>query len=202
MFPLRNNTFGLKSEKKGEHPSRTAREGMMKFASGGLKLLPVTLVSLAGLAFVVVAFVGSMISPVGAATGSAKTCDRDCLLGMMTSYLNNMVTHRPEGLPIAGDIKVRENTLPIKFGDGVWKQVEAVKSRQLFADPSTGQVFFWGGVQVSGKSAAMSVRLKVDKRSITEVETVFNDGHAGPFDETLLLDPMFSMIPFCRRTGA
>src|SRR6185436_13357000 len=51
-----------------------------------------------------------------------KTCDRECLRGFMTQYLNAVVAHRPDMLPLANNIRFTENTASVKIGDSdLWK---------------------------------------------------------------------------------
>jgi hypothetical protein len=126
-------------------------------------------------------------SPSSAKSGP-KACERECLLGFMNRYLEAGATHNPSAIPVSLNANIRENTVPVELGKDTWTKITAVKSKQLFADAMTGQVFFWGAVEMDGGTAAMSVRLKVENRKITEIETVLNNGHDGPFNSDWLLE--------------
>jgi hypothetical protein len=122
------------------------------------------------------------------ASGGTKACDRECLLGFMDQYLEASTTHNPSAIPVSPNANIRENTVLVELGKDAWTKITAVNSKQLFADAMTGQVFFWGAVQMDGAPAAMSVRLKVENRKITEIETALNNGHDGPFNSDWLLE--------------
>ena len=48
--------------------------------------------------------------------GSAA-CDRACLAGFITNYLNALVAHKPEILPVSGRVRFTEDTKEMKLGD-------------------------------------------------------------------------------------
>jgi hypothetical protein len=124
--------------------------------------------------------------PSPSSANSSKACDRECLLGFMSQYLEANAAHNPSAMAVSPKANIRENTVPVELGKDSWTKITAVKSKQLFADAMTGQVFFWGAVQMDGAPAAMSVRLKVENRKITEIETTLNSGHDGPFNSDWL----------------
>jgi hypothetical protein len=128
----------------------------------------------------VVAFAGALaIAGLAGAPGSAsaQSCDRRCLTRVMDGYMARLVTHDPKGLPLAAGVENRENTRKLRVGDGLWKLAATVKERQTFSDPITGNVVSWNALQLTtGQLAMVSVRLKVGKGKITEIETVANSG--------------------------
>jgi len=107
-----------------------------------------------------------------AAVGSP--CDRSCLIGMVDRYLAAMVKHDPAGLPLGGSVKYTENPATIQLGDGLW--VGASEGPTTFkiyaADPTAGQVGFFGILKEFGRPAILALRLKVEKGKITEIEHV------------------------------
>jgi hypothetical protein len=136
------------------------------------------------------------------AQDAPQACNRECLLKFMDQYVDHLVKHDPAGLPVAPGANIRENTQPVKLGDGAWQQVTGIKARQEFADPQTGNVVFRGAVDVGGVLGSMAIRLKIVKGKIAESETVLNAGK-GPFDPEYLLEPdaLFdSPIPASRRS--
>lgn len=72
----------------------------------------------------------------GAAPASAAECDRQCLAGLLTSYLDALVAHDPAALPLApGKVRYTEDMKDQKLGEGVWKTVTAKASfRQDYLD--------------------------------------------------------------------
>jgi hypothetical protein len=138
----------------------------------------------------------------GAAGGAPATdCDRACLLKMMQSYLDALVAHDPSKIPLSPSLKMTDNGMTAKPGDGLWKTgTEIVQDKRLdYADPTTKNV----GSQVlvmEGSSPAMyEVRLKVESGMITEVEsmTVRQQGAANGFFTPANLKPeaVFLQMP-------
>src|SRR5512144_653206 len=52
---------------------------------------------------------------------SGESCDRECLRGFITQYLDAMIAHKPDPLPVAAAVKFTENCEEMKLGDGLWK---------------------------------------------------------------------------------
>jgi hypothetical protein len=118
------------------------------------------------------------------APAAATKCDRGCLGGIMDEYIAALVKHDPSGLPFAKDVKSTENTKLAAIGQGVWRTIKFVKLQgETIADPSTGEVTYWGAIQENFVSLLM-VRLKVVDGKITEVETIVPHGSdpKGPRD--------------------
>jgi hypothetical protein len=40
---------------------------------------------------------------------SAKDCDRACLTGLITTYVDALVAHKPESLPLAANVRFTED---------------------------------------------------------------------------------------------
>lgn len=75
-------------------------------------VLGARIAAVAGLA----AALGSPPSP-----ASAAQCDRACLGGMVTRYLDALVAHDPSKLPLAADVRFTEDSKSLKLGEGLWK---------------------------------------------------------------------------------
>jgi hypothetical protein len=56
---------------------------------------------------------------------AAENCDRACLTGIITTYVDAMVAHDPSKLPLADNAKITENSKAIKLADGLWKTATA-----------------------------------------------------------------------------
>jgi hypothetical protein len=114
-----------------------------------------------------------------------------------------MLAHDPAGVPLTANANIREVTVPVKLGEGgSWTKVTKLRNKQVFADPMQGNVEYRGAVDANGKVASMSVRLKIENRRISEVETVLNEGDR-PFDAEYLLEPdpfLESILPADRRS--
>ena len=53
----------------------------------------------------------------------AQACDRACLTGLMTQFIDALVAHDPSKLPLADNVRYTEDSRNAKLGDGVWKSV-------------------------------------------------------------------------------
>jgi len=58
-----------------------------------------------------------------AAPASAATCDRACLDGLLTRYVDALVAHDPSKLPVTKDVRFTEDSQDMKLGEGLWKTV-------------------------------------------------------------------------------
>lgn len=138
------------------------------------------------------------------AAQAAPGCDRGCLENQVNQYLRHLVMHDPAGLQLDTSAEVRENTVAVKLGEGPsWSKIAVVRARQIYSDPSTGNVVARTAVQMTdGNIGSLSVRLAINGRRIREVDTSFNQG-TGPFDKDNLLEPdllMDATVPAERRT--
>src|SRR5262245_47338854 len=71
---------------------------------------------------------------------TAATCDRECLRGFITQYLNALVARTPQALPTAPNVKFTEDTKTLPLGEGLWKSASKLRSyRQDFLDAREGQ---------------------------------------------------------------
>lgn len=122
----------------------------------------------------VVAMLASLIlSGLAAAPASAQTCDRACLGGMITQYVDAMVAKDSAKLPLAEKVRVVEDTVQIKLGEGVWKSVTGKGTfRHDYLD-TTKQIAASHVVLMEGTNQILySLLLYVKDRKITGIETL------------------------------
>jgi len=117
--------------------------------------------------------VGSLILLVASInTARAADCDRDCLRGIVTQYLDAMVAHKPAALPVAAKVRFTEDTVEKPLGDGLWKTASGLrKYRQDILDVRQGVAASQVVVEEAGMPVMLMLRLKVADKKITEVET-------------------------------
>jgi len=46
------------------------------------------------------------------------SCDRECLRGFITKYLDALIAHKPGDVPVAPKARFTENTVEVKLGGG------------------------------------------------------------------------------------
>lgn len=128
-------------------------------------------------------------------------CDRACLMDVMDRYLAAVIAHDPSTLALGSSLRMTENGVEAKPGDGIWQTATALHDdmRLDYADPVSHNV----GTQClmdEGSSPVMyEVRLKVDAGEITEIETMTvrqADAANGFFDpDNLKPEPVFLQMP-------
>jgi len=100
-------------------------------------------------------------------------CDRACLTAIVTTYLTAMTAHDPSRVPVADGVRVTEDTKQIALGEGLWKNISALRPyRQDFLDVREGVAATFGVAEEGGMPALIAVRLKVVNRKISEIESM------------------------------
>jgi len=107
------------------------------------------------------------------AAQSATDCDRACLTGVMTAYLDSLVAHDPKKALLAPNVRFTEDAKELRVGEGLWKTASKLRSfRTDFLDATTGTAATHAVVEENGTPVLLAARLKVAGRRITEVETI------------------------------
>src|SRR5262245_41005779 len=124
------------------------------------------------------------------------TCDRECLKGFVTQYLNAMVAHNPKALTLAPNTRFTENTKTMPLGDGLWKEVSGLQTyRQDFLDVRDGQAASHVIVEANGNPIMLALRLKIADKKISEIETMVtrNRTDGAIFSPENLKEPQAAM---------
>ena len=133
-----------------------------------------------------------------AALAHGATCDRECLRGFATQYLDAMVAHKPAGLPVAANVRFTEDTVETKLGDSpLWKNATRLRPYRLdIVDVRQGVAASQVIVEESGSPVMLMLRLKVVDKKITEVETQVtrNKTEGAIFDVDALQSPSKAML--------
>ena len=131
-----------------------------------------------------------------AAQTSPRACDRACLNGFVDQYLAALVAHDPGKLPLAPGARYTENGVELQLGDGMWGPVIKMLDYKLyFADPRSGNAGFFGTLEEHGHPTILGVRLKVENRRISEMETmVIRSTARGSFSDVAAMreDPIMT----------
>jgi hypothetical protein len=106
-------------------------------------------------------------------TQSARGCSRECLYAVLDVYLAALKAQAPERVPWAPGARYTENNVALAPGRGVWRTVSGLEGYDLrFADPSKGEVAFYGMVDETDSASPFALRLEVVRGRITEAETI------------------------------
>jgi hypothetical protein len=104
---------------------------------------------------------------------TAQACDRTCLTGIVGTYLAAMTAHDPAKVPVADRARITEDTREIALGDGLWKNITALRPyRQDFIDVREGVAATFGVAEEGGIPVLLAVRLKIANRRVTEIESM------------------------------
>ena len=125
-----------------------------------------------------------------AATGAhaaGKDCDhsRECLAGVMSTYLQALTKHDPASLPTTRNVKYTENGVHLTLGDGLWQTAAAMPTYRLdVIDEEAGAVGMIGRISENGNNNWYGVRLKVEPDGkVSQIEALVNrslGGGGGP----------------------
>jgi len=120
------------------------------------------------------ATVAALVLFSGSAAQAAE-CDRDCLRGMITKYVQAIVAHSPQSLPLAENVRFTEDSRELKLGDGAWKTVtRAGTFRQDYLDVRRGIAASHVELYEEAGQLQYSVVLRIVDQKITGVETLLN----------------------------
>jgi hypothetical protein len=128
------------------------------------------------------------------ATGSA--CDRECLRGFITQYLDAMIAHNPSALPTAPSVRFTEDTRTLPLGEGLWKGASKLRTyRQDFLDVRESVAASFVVIEENSIPVMLALRLKIANRQITEIETMVtrNRTEGAIFNVETLTTPRAAM---------
>lgn len=121
---------------------------------------------------IVISILSAGVMRIDARQSRATRCDRECLSGFITRYLDAMVAHTPKAVPLAANVRFTEDTVDMKIGDGLWKAASKIRPYRLdILDTTQGVAASQVVVEEAGAPVMLVLRLKVADQMITEVET-------------------------------
>lgn len=117
----------------------------------------------------------ALLSLVGAVPDAATqaACDRQCLTGIMTRYLDAVVAHDPSSLPLAPNVRFTEDARAMKLGEGFWTTAGPLRPYRIdFIDVAQGVAAVHTAFEENGAPVLFAARLTVVDRRLTEIETM------------------------------
>ncbi len=135
-------------------------------------------------------------------------CDRTCLIDATEAYLSALVARDPAKAPVTANVKFTQNTRPMALGQGLWESIKGVRGYKLFVtDLMAGQVALYTVVDGAERPGLLTLRLKVEGRRISEVESVYvgvGQTGFGSVDNLVTVDPVWTTVlpPAQRRPRA
>jgi hypothetical protein len=136
----------------------------------------------------------------GAARAATADCDRECLRGFITQYLDALVAHNPSALPLSDNVRFTEDSVERRLGEGLWKDASKVRGyRQDVLDVRQGVAASQVIVEEAGSPVLLILRLKVAGKKITEIETMVThnqkEGALFKPDALQVADKNLAMVP-------
>jgi hypothetical protein len=121
----------------------------------------------------VLATLASVLLGISGTASAAESCDRACLSGLITQYVDALVAHDSAKLPLADNARFVEDSKAVKLGDGLWKTVTAKgQFRQDYLDTKK-QVAATHIVLLEGQNPALcSILLHLQDKKIVGIETL------------------------------
>ncbi len=99
-------------------------------------------------------------------------CDRECLKGIVTGYLDALVAQKPDSLPLSPKVKFTEDCKEIKVGEGLWQsKIKLTDYRRDIIDVKQGVVVSFNVIEEKAKQVLFVFRLKIEDQKITEIES-------------------------------
>ena len=116
------------------------------------------------------------VTLVPAPAAAKAACDRACLIKLTDAYIAGLARHSTQGVPLALHVAFVENAMPMKVGEGLWKDAQSGPTRfQVHVPDPVNETAGWlGMMQRDGKPTMVAIRLKLGKDGkIVEAEHVY-----------------------------
>jgi hypothetical protein len=126
---------------------------------------------------------------------AAAPCDRACMTGLITTYVDALVAHDPAKLPVAAKLKYTEDSKDAKLGDGIWKSITAKGTfRHDYLDTARQVAASHVHLMEGQTHVMLSVLLHVSDGTISGIETLVQRvAPGGRFQPTELGKPVRGM---------
>ena len=101
---------------------------------------------------------------------AANACDRECLRGFVTQYLDAMIAHNSKALQTAPTVRFTEDAKTLPLGEGLWKGISKIRPYRVdILDVRESVAASHVVVEENGMPIMLALRLKIADRKITEV---------------------------------
>jgi len=130
------------------------------------------------------------------AQASAAECDRACLQGMITRYIDALVERDPSSLPLADEgVRFTEDTRALTLGEGLWTTVTGKGAfRQDYLDPERQIAAAHVELREGDTPVLYSLALHLEDGEIAGIETLVQRiTPDSPFQPTELGAPIRGM---------
>jgi hypothetical protein len=106
---------------------------------------------------------------------NAQSCDRNCVLVTVNSYVTALMAHDPSLVDLSANPRSTENGVDVMIGEGIWNSLVSQGGyRQTFVDDSLNSAVFFGAFteQTDAGEARLllAIRFAFEDGKITELE--------------------------------
>jgi len=120
-----------------------------------------------------IALAGAWLATFTAPAAAQPACDRECLVGTAKDYLEAVAARSAVSLTVADGIRYTENGQRLSLHDGLWATADRLDDfRIVVPDLRRQEVGLFARIVESGQPALLAARIKLDGRTISEIETV------------------------------
>lgn len=100
-------------------------------------------------------------------------CDRACLDQFIDRYLEALAVGDSSRLPVTATVKFTEDGQRLNLGEGLWNTSTGTGTYKFYMeDVEAGEAGFFGTMREAGEPIILSLRLKIEDRKISEIETI------------------------------
>jgi hypothetical protein len=105
---------------------------------------------------------------------AAKPCDRQCLAGLVTDYLQDMFTHHPGSLPVTANVRFTENGKVLKLGEGFWQSASGMGPYRRDILDVPGHIAATQAIVLGAdkQPVLFALRMKEASGKISQIETM------------------------------
>ena len=110
---------------------------------------------------------------IAASPASAANCDRACMAGLITDYVDALVAHDPSRLPLADNVKYTVDGRAATLGEGLWETVTGKQDfRHDYLDVSKQVAASHVALNEGENQILYSVLLHLEDSRIAGIETL------------------------------
>ena len=120
---------------------------------------------------------------------AAQSCDRQCLSGLVTRYIEAVLAHDPSLLPLAEDVRYTEGGAYVPLGEGAWQSLTARGTfRHDYLDTTRQVAAAHIDFREGDRPVLLSVALHVDDGRVSGIETIVHRVQPDSFFQPAVLD--------------
>ena len=107
------------------------------------------------------------------AAAQSSDCDRACLEGLLDAYVEAVIAHDSQRLPLTADVKFTENGQRLQLDDGLWHTATGKGGYALkLADVERAQAVLMATIREADVPTVLVARLRLANRRVAEIETL------------------------------